>query len=170
MAAVRAHRLDQLPHQVLGVLEAIGPDVLGEHAERRIQHDHQIAAAARHLLFGLAPLRLHQGDHQASGRAEQAERLPPPAAAVDARQQPGRERLLDEARERAALTPEAVGVEREQGRQQAEQVDVGESVEPHGPLPPQGTARRRVLTSRISSSKRASPTATTAGNASTYCW
>ena len=132
VSAFRAHRPDQLAHHALGVLQAIGRDILGEHAERGIEHDHQVAPAARHVLFGLAPLRLHQCDDQAHGRRHQAERLEPPAGAIDPRQQAPGERALDERRQRPAPAPEAVAIEREQKRQQCQQIDAGERLEPHG--------------------------------------
>ena len=59
--AVSVELLDEVEDRELGPLETIGRDVLGEHAPRGVEREHDVDAALRHVLEAPAGLRPREG-------------------------------------------------------------------------------------------------------------
>ena len=75
--AVGLRLLHQVERGQLGARQAAGRDVLGEHAFRRVDGDHDVETALLDLLEVIAPLGLCEGENQGGHRQNQA-RLPDP--------------------------------------------------------------------------------------------
>src|SRR5262245_41362293 len=61
--ALFLEHLHQVFDVAFGACQPVGDDVLREHAARDVQHDHEVASLAVHLLPLLPPLWLHQRQH-----------------------------------------------------------------------------------------------------------
>ena len=129
VAALRAQGLEQGPCGRLGLREPARCGVLGQHAERDVENDDDVATLERQARLVLARARLHQRDGEAGDRADETERAAP--AVAHAGQHAWRQRVVDEQRKRPPAAAEAVRVQQQECWHQSQEQSESPDVETH---------------------------------------
>ena len=128
--AIRAGPLHEVEGGKFGACQAVGCNVLRQHALRGVYGNHDVQTALLDFLPVIAPLRPRQGQNQANDRQDQATGTHLLAggrnADRQARQKPGLDKLRQQLLPHALRAPKKDQESRRNHQQQPEDMGVGE--------------------------------------------